>query len=196
MLPFPNRIAKPSAGPTWWQKNFGTDERAAIENAFRPLGSISAESLAVSDNPEHLGRLAGHLKIEPLRNLGYRLLERADKLVSDATPILSLHFYWQARGEFFYRWRELDDFALEEAIVSFERQIGMASNALAEFKHQDAWPTVPGHAGYRQLRIIEEKRGNLTLAKALCLQAQKEGWADNWSKHITRIDQKIARQTQ
>lgn len=179
----------------WWTEAFSPEERATIEDAFQPLGEISAEAIVSSDDPGAIGNLVGHLKKEHLRYLGYRLLERADSLISEKMPVLTLHFYWQARGEFFYRWRDVDYHALEEAIISYQRQIGLASNALKEFQEGENWGLVPAHAGYRQLRIIEEKRGNLTLARDLCEQAKAQGWSDDWDKHIARIDKKLVKQT-
>lgn len=191
----PPRKNAPTAKPTWWKTTFTQEEQATIESAFQPLGNLSAESLVASDDPGSIGSLAGHLKKEPLRHLGYKLLDHADTLVSDNTPVLTLHFYWAARGEFYYRWRDQDDFAMDEAVRSFEQQVGLASNALRIFTEDKRWGFVPGHSGYRQLRIIEEKRGNLTLAHALCEQAKAQGWADDWDKHIARISKKLAKQT-
>lgn len=177
----------------WWTEAFTLEERAAIEDAFQPLGNISAESLGRSNNPNIIGNLVGHLKREDLRHLGYRLLERADSLIDASVPILDLHFYLSARGNFFYRWRQLDPFAFQESIESYQQQIGLASNAVIVFRENKTWGFIPGHAGYRQLRIIEEKRGNFTLARALCLQAKSEGWADDWDHQIARIDKKLAK---
>ena len=43
------------------------------------------------------------------------------------------------------------------------------------------------------MRIIEENRGNLVEAHALCLKAKSEGWTGDWDRHIARIDKKIFR---
>jgi hypothetical protein len=193
MLSIFKRWSAKTAERNWWTETFTPDERAEIEEAYVPLGGGTAEDLALSDDPSLLGNLAGHLKKEHLRHLGYKLLEHADTLVHDAVPVLSLHFYFAARGDFFYRWREVDDFALEEAAESYRRQIGLASDALEAFRDGSWGGQIPAHAGYRQLRILEEKRGNLELARALCEQAKREGWADDWDKHIARIDKKLAK---
>lgn len=172
MLSFSRRSDVPKVNGDWWSDTFSIDERAAIEEAFKPMGDISAEALAGSTDPSSIGYLVGHLKKERLRHLGYKLLARADQLVNENVPVLSLHLFWSARGYFFYRWRDVDAFALDETIVSFQRQIALAENALEVFRDSKNWDFVPAHAGYRQLRIIEEKRGNLTLARALCERAK------------------------
>jgi hypothetical protein len=178
----------------WWYKEFAPDERAQIEEAYKPLGSGTAEALVLSDSPFQLSALIGHLKKEELREFGYKLTERADSLIRDDAPILDLHFYWHQRGNFFYRWRELDSLALREAVESYERQIELAPKAVKAFDLDDLG-AIPAHAGYRQLRIIEEKRGNLASARALCVQAKSQGWSDDWDKHIARIDKKISKQS-
>lgn len=152
---------------------------------------------------EHSGRykhvnrsssLVGHLKKEPLRHLGYRLLERAEILLLTKPPSLhNYHFYLQGRGEYFYRWRDHYEFALEMAIDAYSRQIQIAPEAARAFEADESLGFLPGHAGYRQMRIIEEKRGNLDAARTLCLKAKAEGWNDDWDKQIERIDKKIAR---
>ena len=195
MLPLQNRKRVAAKSQSWWHSALTSEEQAIIESAFQPLGNLSAESLVASTNPGEIGTLVGHLKKGPIRHLGYKLLEYADTLVSENIPVLSLHFYWAARGEFYYRWRDHDNFALEEAVSSFQRQIGLAEYALRVFTEDKQWGFVPAHAGYRQLRIIEEKRGNLTLARALCEQAKSQGWADGWDKLIARIDKKLAKET-
>ncbi|UWQ84454.1 hypothetical protein [Leisingera caerulea] len=195
MLPFLTRKKTTTTAPSWWQSALSSEERETIESAFQPLGNISAEVLVASGNPSAIGDLVGHLKKEALRHLGYKLLGHADTLVTEEVSVLNLHFYWAARGGFYYRWRDHDDFALEEAVQSFQRQIGLAENAVRVFKKEKEWDFIPAHAGYRQLRIIEEKRGNLTLARALCEQAKSQGWADDWDKNIARLNKKIAKQT-
>jgi hypothetical protein len=195
MFPFLSRKKTITTSPSWWQSALSSKEQETIEGAFQPLGNISAEALVASGNPSSIGNLVGHLKQEALRQLGYKLLDHADSLVTEDVSVLDLHFYWGARGGFYYRWRDYDGFALEEAAQSFQRQIGLAENAVRVFKEDKAWGFIPAHAGYRQLRIIEEKRGNLTLARALCEQAKLQGWADDWDKNIARLNKKIAKQT-
>ena len=192
MLPFFRRKTEPKPTNDWWSEAFTSVEQAAIEQSFRPMGDIRAEILARSSDPGQLGILSSHLKKEHLRHFGYRLLDRADTLVNEHVDMVSLHHYFAARGAFHYRWRDHDSFALEEAVKSFQRQIGLGATLAKHFSEETNWGFMPAHAGYRQLRIIEEKRGNWTLARALCEQAKAEGWWDDWDHHIARIDKKLA----
>ena len=50
------------------------------------------------------------------------------------------------------------------------------------------------HVGFKQLRIIEEKRGNYQKAIELAKSALNQGWAGNWEKDIERIQKKQNKQ--
>lgn len=193
MLSFFRKKLEPKPIESWRTTAFTPGERAAIEGAFQPLGDITAETLTDSLSPNTLGNLVGHLKKEHLRHLGYRILERADSLVTELTPLIDRHFYSSARGDFYYRWRNHDPSALDEAVKSFQCQVALGAETAKLFLDDKNLGFVPAHAGYRQLRIIEEKRGNWASAKALCEQAKAEGWADDWDHHIARIDKKQAK---
>ncbi len=187
---------KPVSSDDWWHSEFTQTERDKIEEAFRPLGSITTEHLIVSDNVGNLGALVGHLKKEHLRHFGYRTLKRADEIVADEDQILTLHYYYMSRGDFYYRWRDHDSFALAEAVESYKSQIGLAPIASEEFlKDKALGGNLPSHRGFHQLRVIEEKRHNLTLARSLCMEAMRQGWAGNWENDIERLEKKIAKQT-
>ena len=175
----------------WWNDAFTAEERISMEVAFNPLGEITAKDLALSLNPSSIGNLIGHFKKIHLREVGYKLIARADTLVSEEVPVLSRHFYFASRGNYYYRWRDLDSFALEEAIESFYRQIDLAGCALECFRKDEGLGFIPAHAGYRQLRIIEEKRGNFKLARELCKKAMTEGWSDDWGLQIARLNKKL-----
>jgi hypothetical protein len=179
----------------WWEEAFTPDELEIIEENFRPLGDRKSVSLMDTQDPVSIGYLIGHLKKVELRHLGYRLIEHADTLVSKEVPILSLHFYWCLRGDFFYRWRDLDAEALKEAVKSYQEQIALSLEALKQFQADKNLGFIPAHGGFRQLRIIEENRGNLELARNLCETAKAQGWNENWDKHIARIDKKMAKQS-
>lgn len=157
------------------------------------MGSITAQSMIESKNPHVIGNLIGHIKKVELRNLGYKLIEYADSLVEKDTPVLAQHFYYSARGSYYYRWRDIDSFALDNAVDSFEKQIAIAEEAALCFLKDPEMGFIPAHAGYRQLRIIEEKRGRLTKARALCLKAESQGWKDDWQKQINKIDKKLSK---
>lgn len=190
---FPPAVASLAAAPEedgWWERSLSWEERNLIEDAFKPMGNITARSMVESSSPQGIGNLIGHLKKEDIRHLGYLLIARGDELVHEQTPVMERHFFFAQAGGFYYRWRDHDSFALERAIDYFERQIAIAPEAAAKFLEPENLDFIPAHAGYRQLRIIFEKQGQFGKARDLCLKAKTQGWADDWDKHIARIDKK------
>ncbi len=177
----------------WWEKSLSWEERNVIEDAFKPLGNITARSLAESNSPQSIGNLVAHLKKKEIRHLGYVLIARGDELVQEETPVTAKHFFFAQAGDFYYRWRDHDSFALERAIDYFARQIVIAPEAAAKFLEPENLEFIPAHAGYRQLRIIFEKQGRFSEARKLCMKAKAQGWSDDWDKHIARIDKKAAK---
>ena len=173
-----------------WLSLFSWEERLKIDLAFKPLSvgrSSDVQNMVDAQNPKYIGNLIGHLKKLDLRHLGYRLIEHADKLCSDAVPLLSRHFYHAAAGQFYYRWREIDEFALNRAEDQFLIQISLSGKVAHAFVHDPEWGFIPAHTGFRQMRIIEEKRRNYDAAIELCQTALRQGWQDDWEKHINRL---------
>ncbi len=116
--------------------------------------------------------------------------------MTDPDHAQNLHFYLQLRGQYYYRWRDHDEFALPMAIDAFERQIALSSQLQPDFLSDGNPEITVAHAGFRQMRIIEEKRGNYQAAIDLCRRAKAEGWRDPWDKHIARIEKKMAKTAQ
>jgi len=181
----------PRATSYFWNQILSTKDRNLIDESFSPLGDIDAKSIFDSNDPFQIINTIDYLKKENLRDIAYKIIKYTDNLVDHEKISIKFHFYFQVRGEFFYRWRDIDAHALDEAIKSFENQISMAQVVADMFRADGGWQSVPAHAGYRQLRIIEEKRGNLQAARALCEQAKSQGWADDWDSQIKRIDKKL-----
>lgn len=112
-------------------------------------------------------------------------LEFAD---DDGLAILDRHFALASHCAVAYRWRDIVPGALDLAIRACEECIAIQEGAAAEAK--EAFGFVPAHACFRQLRIIEEKRGNFGRAIELCAQAKAGGWADDWDRQIARLQKK------
>ncbi len=64
-------------------------------------------------------------------------------------------------------------------------------NLLIIFKKEWGDATLPSHVGYKQLAIILEKEKKYDKAIALCNQAKREGWNDDWDKRIERCEKKL-----
>ena len=51
---------------------------------------------------------------------------------------------------------------------------------------------MPGHKGFHQLSVYEEKQKNYKEALNLAKQAQADGWQGDWEKRIERLSKKLA----
>jgi tetratricopeptide (TPR) repeat protein len=187
----------------WWLATFTADERHKIVETYQPMG-FTFESLVgeASDEltegevhfssgsaTELLSGLAGWFKNELDRRVAYRLLNKAEEL-SEEADVLVKHFMYQAKIQIYYRFRYVDDFALQKAVEACEQQISISDGAARAFKEEYGGQVLPAHVGFEQLAIIREKDGRIEEAIGLCEQALKEGWSGNWERRITRYEKK------
>lgn len=183
----------------WWMHEFTDDERDLIRLTYSPLGipSYQIDSGIVTASTQTVAsfasNLAGWFNKEDTRHIGYKFLRKADEYRNTDMPPLSLHFAMQARCQFFYRWRDHDEYALDAAIEACERGIAVSKEAAAAMVKQ--WGRVDvGHHCFTQLAIIEEKRGNYQRAIDLCNTAEADGWMGDWQKRRMRLSKKMAKQ--
>lgn len=182
----------------WWLYEFTDVERSLIRETYQPMGSsgYGLDQGKIGFTTQNvlgfISTLAGWFNKEETRHIAYKFLLKADEYFDTDMPVMSRHFAMQARCQAFYRWREHDDIALQEAINSCERGIALSYEAANEFRK--AWGDVPSHHCFTQLAIIEEKRGDFDRAIALCRLAACDGWAGDWDKRITRLERKKAKQ--
>ncbi len=67
------------------------------------------------------------------------------------------------------------------------------TKALRMLGHETSGPKgLPSHAGYKQLLIVLEKRGEFEEAIEIAKQAQSQGWNGDWEKRIARCEARIA----
>jgi len=176
----------------WWLKTFSEQERDYIVKTFRPLGGsgdalISGEIQYNSGSAVSLlANLAGWFKNVKDREIGYKLLDKAEKLIIDDTEILDIHFFYHNKIEFYYRFRDIDQESLNIAIEACRKQIELSPRAILAFKKEYENEKLPAHTGYEQLAIILEKQEKYNEAIDLCKQAQKQAWNGEWNKRIER----------
>lgn len=176
----------------WWLKAFDKQKRDYIVKSFRPLGG-SENSLikgeiqySSASAVSFLSNLAGWFKNIEDREIGYKILDKAEKLIADNTEILDIHFFYHNKIEFYYRFRDIDEESLNIAIEACKKQIELSPDAILAFKKEYKDEKLPIHTGYEQLAIILEKQKEYDKAIALCEQAQKQAWNGDWDKRIER----------
>ena len=177
----------------WWLTTFNTAEKKRIVEVYGPGGVTEGDILSMSGSATgYLSTMAGWFKNEQDRHIAYKLLEKAEALASSA-PVLDRHFLFQAKNEIYYRFRDIDDFALERAIKACEQQIAISTEAADAFKKEYPDQELPGHVGYIDLAIIREKEGRLEDAIRLCEGALAQNWSGDWEKRIERYKSKLER---
>lgn len=181
----------------WWLSEFTQLERNHILQTFQPLGG-SGESLIKGEITSTsqtaiglLSALAGWFNNEKDRTIAYRMLKKAEDLITDKTDILDLHFLYNSEIEIYYRHRNRDQNALNEAIKACKQQIEIAPQAASAFNKEYKDSPLPTHRGYEQLAIIEEKEKKFNSVIDLAKKAMAQGWNGDWEKRIERGTKKV-----
>lgn len=176
----------------WWFSEFSASEREQIADTYRPMGTSGRPLVEghVARQPElhpapFLANLATWVAKPTLGDLAFRIAEKAaswDDLPNDLTQA---HFMFANLCKVFYRFRETKPGALERAIWACEQDIALSSN-LDQQKMGGGVPV--GHYCFKQLSIIEQKRGNYDQAISVLQDAVAQGWNGDWEKRIARIE--------
>lgn len=179
----------------WWLSEFTVKERAYIQDRFQPLG-FSGNSLTegniTSTSQTAIGLLSGlsgWFSKKEDRYIAYKLIAKAEELISNKSRILDIHFLYSTKVEFLYKDRDSVPQGLEKAIEACQQQIDYSNKAAIAFKKQHN-DSLPSHKGYQQLVIIKEKQKNFLEAINLSEKALKQGWAGDWEKRIERCKKK------
>jgi hypothetical protein len=118
----------------WWLTAFTVEEREKIVSTFQPLGgppdSLTAGDVTYSNGTAVglLSPLAGWFRNAEDRSIAYRIIEKAEKLASQA-DVLERHFLYQAKIQSYYPFCNKDDFALPRTIEACEQQIKLSLEA-------------------------------------------------------------------
>ena len=185
----------------WWIETFSSNEREFICERHRVATFPEPEHDTIANGPpvKAIGNLAafvsgwtGRCKAQE-RTIDYRLITKAEELIDSSTDIAARHFLFMRKAEIYYRWRDLDEFALDRAIDGCRQQIAISKEAARALRIDD---DMPSHHGFKQLAIIEEKRGNYAQAIRLCEQAKSDGWWGDWDKRTERLRKKLVKHTE
>ena len=106
----------------WWLSEFSNEERNHIVITYTPMGS--GGDILLKDNIDwssssvvhFLYNLAGWFNNKRDRYLAIRILEKAEKLISDDIPIVDIHFFYQQIIQIHYGNRLIDPNSLDKSI--------------------------------------------------------------------------------
>lgn len=180
----------------WWLSELTKEERNVILSVYNPLG-IGEDSLIkgkiFSTSQTVIGLLSGlsgWFKKPEYREIGYKIIKKAEELVSDKISFLDLHFLYQSKIQIYYRNRDNDEFALSSAIEACKQQISISEKTKEAFIKEMGFP-LPGHVGYKQLCIIMEKQKNFKEVIWLSKIAKEQGWSGDWDKRVEKCKKKM-----
>ena len=153
------------------------------------------------------------------REISIKILENAEKLINESTPILDVHFFYLNKITTYYKLRNVNSKYLEIALFACKQQVGishLASKAFRNYTNECFIPNrkihekfmklfdeegkyeevifIPSHTGYEKLTILLEKERKYEEVIALCQKAQNEGWNGDWQKRIDRCKMKLSKQ--
>jgi len=164
----------------WWLETFNKQERDYIVKTFQPLGGsgdvlVKGEIRSISGSAVSLlGNLAGWFKNVEDRGIGYKLLDKAEKIINNNTEVLDVHFFYQNKIEFYYRFRDVDSESFNTAVEACRKQIELSSDTVPVFRKEYENEELPRHVGYEQLAIILEKQEEYDEVISLCRQAKNK----------------------
>lgn len=181
----------------WWLSEFSDEERNHIVNTYTPMGS--GEDILLKDNIDwssssvvhFLYNLAGWFNNKRDRYLAIKILKKAEELISDDTPILDIHFFYQHIIQIHYSNRLIDSNSLDKSINACEKQIEIASQVANAMKVEFNDDFFPRHMGYSQLAIIKKKEKKYQEVIDICSKAIKEGWRGDWEDRIEWSKKKL-----
>jgi len=181
----------------WWMGTFTEKERSYIVTTFQPLwwdgkdlveGDIWGFSEEISSL---LWSLAWWFKNEDDRLIAYRMIDKWSIHALELHNVLDLHFFYQNELEVYYRFRKIDDFALDRAISACQKQISISEESKEAFVKEYPDSILPTHRGYEQLIIVYTKKGQIEKAIQLVQKAMLQWWNWDWEKKLKRLENKL-----
>lgn len=190
-----NGIIKYLKLENWWLNELSDEEREIILNTYSPMGSadsiIEGDIYSSSQTQLHFfWGLIGWFNKPELRHIAYKIIAKAETLISEHSEPLDIHFLYSEKIEVYYKDRDLHPDGLELAIQACEQQIEN-SPAAAKGLNDKLGGQLPSHKGYYQLAIILEKKKCYKEVISLCEKAKSQGWAGDWDKRIERCSKQI-----
>ncbi len=180
----------------WWFTEFTEAERKYIEKRYSPVGAgDGAKPLTRGKILGGTGRasqllwgLATWFKKPGDFSIVERILRKAEEVAVD---LLDFHFTYQQMIQIYYRVRETEPKALDNAIDACKKQIQISSQVSERMRSEYPGSRLPSHVGYKQLAIIFEKQRNYAEVIRLSTQAQNQGWKGDWEERIARCEKKM-----
>ncbi|MCE5232076.1 MAG: hypothetical protein ABFC67_07570 [Mizugakiibacter sp.] len=178
---------------SWWLEELEPHERELICQRYSERGtSNSGQQLLeetrfsfVGMSPvQFLNGVAGCFRKDGERDFAYRVIDKAQALITSDTQILDVHFLMMTKIELTYRDVRSPD-GIERCIAACREQIAIAPQAANAFQSEYAGPLVE-HTGYKRLVMLLEGIGYYIECVRICEEALAAGWSGDWEKRAAR----------
>jgi hypothetical protein len=174
----------------WWMTAFTEEERSIVNRIYPPFAKEDFYVL-FSNEYIQLNIASQWLNKTESCQISFKFSDKADEFYSDRISYVDRHFGLHHRCEVYYRWRHLPG-CLDKAIEACERALSILEHSLPLINARHAIDGFGvGSKCVDQLRIIEEKRGNIDRALEICVFAKNVGCGD-LDKHIARLQKKLS----
>jgi len=177
----------------WWNSEFSNEEKDHIVKTLPDGESLIRGGISYISGTaiDLLSGLAGWFNNDIDKTIAYRILKKAESMITDSTDIIAVHFFFNSKLKIYYRNRNNDPEALQEAIRACKQQIAIAPRVADAFRKEYKGSVLPRHVGYEQLAIIEEKEKKWGSVISLSKEAMEHGWNGDWDKRIKRCEKKL-----
>ena len=175
----------------FWDSRLSNQDRKTLLDLFGD-NLITGDWTTSQTKIGFFSDIIGYMKKTELYELGLKILNEGDKYCQDSKKIVDLHFYYQGKIEFFYRFREIGN-NLNCAIQACLDQISIAPKVVVAFKNDYKNEPLPVHVGFIQLAIIKEKQKDYIGAIEICQEAKRQGWREDWVTRILRLNKRISK---
>jgi len=188
---------------SWWSAVFTAEQRAHIEELFRP-SDLPAHSRPLTRGHKELpystaaillAAVAGALRSAPDdRNVALEILHKGEQRAKTEDDTIGLHLIYQEMIHLFCKWRDHFFDASDLIFGACHKQIAMAPEVVQLLHDQNPGRPLPMHAGFQMMAILLEKEEAYAQAIEVCKQARFQGWEGNWTWRIGSLAQKLGQQ--
>jgi len=179
----------------WWNKDFTNNEKKYILEKYIPMGGAELTKGTIfcssASAINFLIGLQSWFTTLADESISEKILKKAESLLTDATPILDIHFLYACLIEHYYKKRSINIKFYELAKQYCLKQIAISAKVKIAFLSESAFTKLPRHKGYEKLAIIFEKEKLYDRAMLICFEGKKNGWNTDWDKRILTLERKI-----
>lgn len=183
----------------WWFSTFTAEQREQAAGLYKPMGGSERPLVegeirwSSASRVKFLTFVSSWFSKPGTRDIALAFADKLASEINPETPAVERHFAYQSLCTIYYRWRDEVPGCFDKAVSTCEASVAMAHELGGVIQFDTGAPEPVSHYCYRQLVVIEKKRGNFERAISLCRQAISEGWRGDWDHRIASMQKAQAR---